>query len=224
MLFLMVAIWPTVSSASTESMADPLAIYGERHEFSVLRDGIPVGKHLISFQQTGEAVHVDSFFNVEVKFLGISLYRFDYQSEAIWKEGKLQTIDVKIDDDGTSMEIKGKRQPDKFIINGEAREIAHGADIYPTNHWNSGIVGQSQILNTLTGKVNNVAITKTGEETVAVRGGTVRASRYVYDGELKIISWYDRRGRWVKMEFKAKDNSDMVYFCETCPVEIGSRE
>lgn len=210
--------------ASPEVAGDPLGLYGQSHEFSVLRDGIPVGRHLLLFEREGDAVRVQNVFNIEVSFLGISLYRFDYRSRALWAADGLQAIDITINDDGTNSEISGRRETTAFRISGENMATVEGTEIYPTNHWNSGALSQSRLFNTLTGKMNNVTIINAGEETVAVRGGTVRATRYVYDGELKLDSWYDRRGRWVKMAFKAKDNSDMVYFCETCPVEVGSSE
>lgn len=225
LLFLLfTVVWAEDVAASSQAAVDPLSLYGPSHEFSVLRDGIPVGRHLVQFERAGEAVHVQNVFNIDVSFLGISLYRFDYRSRAVWEANGLQAIDITINDDGKSSRISGLRETTVFRISGDNRAIVDEAEVYPTNHWNSGVLSQTRLFNTLTGEINNVTITKAGEETVAVRGGTVRASRYVYDGELKFVSWYDRRGRWVKMKFKAKDNSDMVYYCETCPVEVGSSE
>ncbi|MCC3305313.1 DUF6134 family protein [Sneathiella sp. HT1-7] len=224
LLLLMMMIGIHGAAASSDRAVDPLSLYGERHEFSVHRDGVPVGKHMVSFERVGDAYRVDSELNIEVKFLGISLYRFDYESEAIWSEGKLTAIDIRINDDGTNSKIRGMRHVAAFVVNGEVHATTSHPEVYPTNHWHKGVLDQSRLFNTLTGKMNNVTITDTGEETVPVRGGTVRATRYVYDGELTLMSWYDRKGRWVKMAFKAEDNSDMVYFCETCPVEVGLNE
>ena len=224
MIVLLIAAWAQIAAASTDKTVDPLKLYGKSHEFSVLRDGIPVGRHIVSFSKEGEAVRARSTFNVKITFLGFSLYQFDYRSEALWNAGKLRTIDIRIDDDSTQSNFNAMQQGDIFKVNEEIRGITSDSGVYPTNHWNKNVLAQTSVFNTLTGKMNFVTITRAGEETVAVRGGTVRATRYVYDGELKLVSWYDNNGRWVKMKFKAKDNSDMVYFCETCPVEVGSSE
>ena len=223
-IVLAMAFWTQMAAASTGETVDPLKLYGKSHEFSVLRDGIPVGRHIVAFDKKGEAVRARSSFYVKITFLGLSLYKFDYRSEALWDGGKMKAIDILIDDDGTQAEINATQQADRLWVNGKIQKITVSSDVFPTNHWNKHVLTQSTVFNTLTGELNRVTITNAGEETVAVRGGALRATRYDYDGELKLTSWYDRRGRWVKMKFKAKDNSDMVYFCETCPVEFGSSE
>jgi hypothetical protein len=212
------------AATSLNEIIDPIKLYGKSHEFSVLRDGIPVGRHIVSFSKEGDAVRARSNFNVKITFLGLSLYDFDYRSDALWSEGKLNSIEIRIDDDGTHSSINAIQKAPTFTVIGETHSITKSSEIFPTNHWNKKVLTQTSVFNTLTGKMNAVTITSVGEETVAVRGGTIRAMRYDYDGELRLSSWYDRKGRWVKMKFKAEDNSDMVYFCETCPVEIGSSE
>jgi len=62
-----------------------------------------------------------------------------------------------------------------------------------------------------------VKIMNKGKERIAVKGGSVMATRYDYSGELTNTSvWYDAKGRWSKLEFKARDGSTVEYICNTC--------
>ena len=88
--------------------------------------------------------------------------------------------------------------------------------LFPTNHWNAGVLGQTRVLNTLTGKINNVSILSKGIETVSTENGPIKATRYVYSGDLDNEVWYDDLGRWVKMRFKASDGSTINYVCKSC--------
>ena len=226
-LILMVGnLWAVsmAAAAAAQPTPDPLSLYGPRLEFSVYRNDVPVGRHVVTFRQDKDQLIVDNRFDVKISFLGIPVFNYLYESEGFWESGKLQSINIKLDDDGKKSEIKGRRLPLSFDANGETIPLGKNAEIYPTNHWNSGVLKESELFNTLTGKMNKVTITKAGEETVDVRGGTVRASRYIYSGELNVVAWYDADGRWVKLKFKAEDNSDMEYVCETCLLQIGKSE
>ena len=98
--------------------------------------------------------------------------------------------------------------------------VVHGP-IISTNHWNADIVKQSRVLNTLTGKINQVKLIKRGKEIIPIKDGTILATRYDYTGELTDTSvWYDSNGRWSKLEFKARDGSTVEYICNTCDVVI----
>lgn len=88
--------------------------------------------------------------------------------------------------------------------------------IYPTTHWNPGVLGASRVLNTISGKVTEVDLIPMGEEQVMVEGRSVTARRFRYTGEIQPDVWYDADGRWVKMRFNAKDGSTIESVCERC--------
>jgi Domain of unknown function (DUF6134) len=208
------------AALSTPAIADPgidpIVLYGDKLEFSVFRNGSKVGKHEVTFKEVNDEVVANTIFDVNISFLNIPVYDYRYMSTGLWEKGKLRSINVNVDDDGEISSFAGFKLPAAFLINGKTEKLSADKEVYPTNHWNNGVLNQTEVLNTITGKMNKVTITKTGLEEVAVKNGTVKANRYVYTGELELESWYDLSGRWVKLKFKAKDNSEMEYFCETC--------
>ena len=71
----------------------------------------------------------------------------------------------------------------------------------------------SQISN---GLMNEVSIQNDGLEKVPTERGIINANKYTYTGQLETTVWYDKRGRWVKMEFFGKDGSTITYRCKKC--------
>lgn len=208
--------------ASETKSVDPITLYGDKLEFEVSRNGKPVGSHRVFFFEKQNAVLADTVFKIEISLLKIPLYNFKYESQGHWENGRLRSINVDVDDDGKVDKFAGFRLPNAFLINGKPQPLAKGTEIYPTNHWNNGVLSQSEVFNTLTGKINQVSIKNAGPEKVAVKGGSVTADRYVYSGDLEVESWYDSQGRWVKLRFKAEDDSLIDYMCTTCAPESES--
>lgn len=88
--------------------------------------------------------------------------------------------------------------------------------IFPTTHWNVAVLDRSTVLNTLTGRLNKVEIEFAGPERIQTASGMISANRYRYSGELETDVWYTRDGRWVKLQFEAKDGSTIEYVCRQC--------
>ncbi len=214
LLILSGLVWGSQAFAADMSVAD---IYGSKIEFDVLRDGAVVGEHITRFEETGDRLVVMSSMKVELKLLFMPVYSFDYKAREVWKRNNLLSLNVTVYDDGESKAFSGEKEGDKFVVTGNGNPYALPAAIYTTNHWNSGVISQEKVLNTLTGKLNQVMIKPQGMETISIRGGDMEAARYDYTGELRDTSvWYDQSGRWVKLEFKAEDGSTISYRCRNC--------
>ena len=195
---------------------DPFSLYGEEIRFSVSRDGEPVGSHIVRFDRDGEDLLVRSNFEIALDFLFFTAYRYRYSSQARWHDGRLLDLEAVTDDNGDVSVVKALEGQGGLEIAGPSGTLASPGPIHPTNHWNAAVIGQTQVLNTITGHINRVAITEQGEVTVATEHGPLEATHYRYSGDLETEVWYDRMGRWVKLRFAASDGSTLVYRCEQC--------
>ncbi len=206
------------AETSFAAAADPFALYGSEIRFNVLMDGSPVGSHVVSFDKTEDGLKVRSDFNIGVKFLFFSAYEFSYRSDATWRGGKLADLSARIDDNGELTVVNAVNAGNKLIIEGPKGRHEAAAEIFPTNHWNPAVLNTrlGVVLNTLTGRPNEVMIVKGDEETVETGAGPRVATRYDYQGELRNRVWYDKAGRWVRMKFQAKGGQTIEYVCEIC--------
>ena len=153
---------------------------------------------------------------MQIDFLFLTAFFFHYQSETNWKNGALIRLKAITNDDGDTYAFKAFIKNNKMVIKDDTSSTTSDLPLFPTNHWNSEVLGQKKVLNTLTGKVNNVLISKVSREAVQTEIGEILATRYAYTGDLDTEIWYDDKGRWVKMRFKGRDGSVITYKCQMC--------
>lgn len=205
----------SLSDPAAESQAlDPRDLYGSELLFGVYRDGTRVGEHRVSFGEDGNAIVVDVRFNVNVRFLGFSAYRYVYTATERWQDGRLVALAAETDGNGDISRVSAVEVGDRLHIRGPAGGVEAAAGTFATNHWNPGVLTEDTVINTITGRLSQVRIVERGTEEVRVNGAVVAARRFVYTGDLDNEVWYDRDGRWVKMRFRAEDGSTIEYVCE----------
>lgn len=215
-VWLLTGLFLTAPSAHASGTPEPGNLYGQMIEFDVFRKGARVGSHSVEFRPEGQILAVDSRFRLKIDVLFFTAYAFDYRSRAQWRDGELVDLRVVVDDNGDPFSLVAERQGGAMRLTRPNENESVAAPILPTNHWNAAVLRESRVLNTLTGRINNVEIVPEGEEIVPTERGPVRATRYRYTGDLQNEVWYDAAGRWVKMRFKGKDGTDIEYVCRRC--------
>lgn len=195
---------------------DPRILYGGDIVFDVYRAEDKVGFHRVAFDANVLGLTVRSRFQLKIDFLFLTAFSYDYQSTAEWHGGILNKLEARVDDNGNQSKILATRAENTMRIEHAGGRLETAAPLFPTNHWNAKVLGARRVLNTLTGRVNEVRIVPRGRETVATERGPVPATRYAYTGDLDNEVWYDDVGRWVKMRFKGRDGSTIDYVCRRC--------
>lgn len=206
----------TFPVAADDRSVDPLELYGDRLDFSVFREGELVGQHAVVFEKRGADLRVESVFEIEVRFLVFTAYTYRYESRSRWRGGELEHLVASVDDDGTLSTVTAVASPDGLTVSGPMGTVFADRPVYPTNHWNPGVLTQSKVFNTITGAINTVQIVPIDREIVETELGPVWATRYAYSGELENQVLYDDLGRWVGMKFDGWDGSEIEYICRRC--------
>lgn len=196
--------------------ADPLDLYGPAIDFDVFRKGNRVGFHHVRFERFGDELRVSTTFRVEVGLLFFTAYRYVYRSDSLWRDGRLMQLRATVNDNGKRSRVEVAHTGSAITIRAGDAGAAFDGTLYPTNHWNSGVLGQTRVLNTLTGRINDVRIVPQGREAVHTERGRIMATRYAYTGELDATVWYDDAGRWVKLRFAGRDGAVIEYRCRRC--------
>lgn len=191
---------------STDMESWVLPLYGEEMQFDVKRNGKKIGEHFVTFKQENDKLIVNAKTKIRVKFLFITAYRFDYKAEEIWQANELKTLNAYTNDNGEVSEVNYTYQ-DKTT------------PLFSTNHWNPNVLNADNVLNSITGKTNNVTISEMGWENISIQDETRAALRHEYSGDLKnVTTWYDEKGRWVGLQFTSKDDSIISYECNLCGI------
>ncbi len=202
-------------SLAAPAAADPVRLYGAEMRYDILRNGDPVGRHLVRFEPRPDGLAVQARSEIRVSFLGFTAYRFDYQSDSLWRDGRLMALRAVTDDDGAVTVVEARADGRHLQV--QAPEpLRHPAPLFPTDHWDARVLSEREVLNTLTGRVNLVSIRPATEESLRTAAGAVPARRFDYSGELELSSWYDAEGRWLGMRFAGRDGSRIDYVCRVC--------
>jgi len=212
-------------ASAFSTLEDVTRLYRGDIEFDVLRDGRLVGRHDVTFSSDEDGLlWAVSNFNLKINFLGFFTYRFDYRSKSKWADGKLLRIDADTNDDGTRKIVSAQYRDGLLrIIPADGKPI-DSEPLFPTDHWNAGVLGQTRVLNTISGKVAEVSIEPQEREIVVAEGRPTMARRYVYSGDLATTVWYDDSGRWLKMRFRGNDGSSIEYSCRRCGLTTDGAE
>ena len=197
------------------AVPDPVALYGNEIVFSVWRKGDEIGQHRVTFARADGALVVESALDLAVKILGITVYRYDYQSQETWR-AMLAALRSTVNDDGTITHVDATAAQGKLDIAGPAGKTATDLPILPSTHWDAQVIAATRVVNTLNGKVDQIKLVPQGIETVPTNVGPRQATHYLWTGDIKAESWYDADGHWLKLRFPGKDGTVIDYVCVHC--------
>jgi hypothetical protein len=116
-------------------------------DFTVLLDGKPVGWHRYSVQLDGDERVLTSTAHLEVRILGLTVYRYTHDATERWKGDCLLRLSSRTDDNGERLEVE--RWLDECAMS--------------FAYWNVAMLKRSELLNPQTGRFESVAITPLGE-------------------------------------------------------------
>lgn len=196
---------------------DPFKLYGSEIDFTVYRSGSEIGQHKVTFANDGGALVVRSLFDIAVKFLGVTVYRYHYLSQETWRGGELAGLASSVNDNGTETTVDARQKDNALVVNGpEAKDELVPLPILPSTHWDSQVIDAAKVLNTINGKVDGVKLVELGPDTVTVAGAPHAATHYRYTGDITAETWYDAGGHWVKLRFPGSDGTLIDYVCQRC--------
>lgn len=185
-------------------------------EYDIFRNDRRVGTHMVKRLRSDDRLVVEIRSRIRITLIGFELYRFHYDAREEWDESGLLSLSVQVDDDGKPAALEGKRQDNEFQWQYGQMQASSSMPVYPTNHWNAAVLDHDAVLNTLTGKINKVNITRDVTNSSLQDIDLTSATRYRYEGQLQLSSWYSDDGDWLAMQFIAKDGSVIDYRCSNC--------
>lgn len=189
-------------------VAGPSAAQTQSWHFEVFLDDSPIGHHHYYLRDKGAAreLRIEARFNV--RFLFINAYRYAHDASERWRGNCLAALTARTDDNGTKSEVDTEGLGDRLVAitatpAGAAmrtREPVEGC-LMSFAYWNPGMLRQTRLLNSQTGKVENVTITSLGEEKINVRGTPTPATRYRISGAKHPIElWYGADRAWLALQ------------------------
>lgn len=170
--------------------------------FDVIRAGDRIGTHLVRLTTEGTRTKAEIEIDLAVSIAFITVYRYTHRNTEIWENGQLLSLTSATDDNGDRYYVRAHREGEGLRIESTAFDGVVPGPLVPTSYWADVFVRQPRLLNSQTGALLPVTIAPAGEEDILAGGRSVRATRYVVDGDLRKEIWYDAQGEWVKTRFE----------------------
>jgi hypothetical protein len=182
-----------------------------RFEYDVIREGDRIGTHSVMFRRKGGDLTVATRTDIKVRLLGITLYRFYYQAEENWVDGRLTRLASRTDNDGEILTVALAK------ASGRIRGTCNGifldmpADLLPISVWHPDFVRKSVIFDQYRCVERKVRVTDHGNKPVSAGLQGVRGRHYGLAGELQRDVWYGPDGQPVRVVFPANDDSEVAF-------------
>ncbi len=174
-----------------------------RRDFRILRDGDDIGRHTMIARRDGSRLTVEIDIAIAVKILGITAYRYELKNREVWEDGRIHSIDSRVNDDGDNGFCRVRREADILMVEGSGYSGPAPVDAATTSYWTADFLTRGVWISTQSGQPLTVSATDQGAETIATGAGDVQAQRWRISGDLELELWYDAAGDWTANAFDA---------------------
>ncbi len=182
--------------------------------FRVMLDDREIGTHEFRVNPLGDGKHVEINASFDVKLLFFTAYSYRHNNIERWEDGCLTAIESTTDDNGTEYRVEGQARDEGFVVDATGDDDTVGpACTRSFAYWNPEFLDSSQLLNSQTGEIVDVEISRQADEVLQVDGQPVAAKRYALEMEDGTISlWYAREsGQWLALEAPARGERVLRY-------------
>ena len=210
---------PTAIAVAIGLLVVPFAALGDHlrvYDYSVLRDGEPIGLFNISFETSGRTQRVEVVSDVAVTIGPITLFRLVHQRSEIWHDNVLVESVAHTEKNGDVFEIEITREDDgyKRVLNGRIDKFDSSVEVLAL--WHESLFTGSTFISAFEDDVMSLSIVYQGEQEVALSDGIVAAQHYKMTGDSERDLWFDADGHLVKLRF-SELLSDIEYVLDTGP-------
>lgn len=197
--------------AATVAWAAPLRDAQELR-FQVFLNERPIGEHRFQIRESGPKRRVTSVADFSVDFLFVNLYRYRHESRETWRDGCLEAIEARTDDNGERLLVRGADGAGRFAVTGPAGRIEAEGCLKTFAYWDRTFLEQPRLLNPQTGELVDVAVRAQGRDDIDVGRQLLTANKYqlVADG-LDIELWYHDTLGWVGLASDVGDGRRLIY-------------
>ncbi|MEM7176426.1 MAG: DUF6134 family protein [Pseudomonadota bacterium] len=178
-------------AAGTTLPRRALATQRAYRKFRVYRGSREMGTHSLSATLDDQGFQIDIRIKLAVRVLGITAYRYTLINREIWRDGTIQSVDSRVNDDGTDDFCKIRKDGDQLSITGSRFTGTQPAEAVTTSYYDMSFLKRRPWISTQSGAALPVEIADQGD------------GKWKVSGELDTTLIYDDRGEWMGSIFDA---------------------
>ena len=181
-------------------------------DFRVTLDDREIGRHrfTLAARESGER-EVRSEARFDVRFLFVDAFRYRHEAAERWQGECLQGLESSTETNGTLEAVRAQTQGGRLVVEAGGRREAHEGCVMSFAYWNPRVLAARRLLNSQTGELLPVRVTRIGEESIEAGGRTVTAERHRIEApKLRIDLWY-AGDQWLALESPAAGGRRLRY-------------
>lgn len=191
-------------------MAEPWIPPDNRLEFTIAREGDEIGRQTLAFSRDGARLVVDTRVEIRVKRFFVTVHRFERSARSVWQDGLLQSYTATTDNNGEKSSLNVAVSGDALTVVAQGHTQMVPRALKVSELWNVDIMSENSVINTVTGEVNEIAVSGPEMTSLELGGRTIPARRYRMSGRTTREIWYDEKGGLLQISRKARDGSTVV--------------
>ena len=194
--------------------ADAPPAAGASGTFRVLLDGKPIGQHRFSATASADDAAERTMVSeatFAVRFLGITVYRYQHRAVEHWRGDCLVALSADTDDNGQRTRVSARAQGERFEVSAPVAQAERGC-VMSFAYWSPALRAQQRLLNAQTGRIEPVHISALGDNPLTVGERTVSASGWRISGPAQPIDvWYSPHGDWLGLDTRVEGGRTLSY-------------
>jgi hypothetical protein len=199
-------------SRALNGLSDSRGPESQEWRFRVLLDQKEIGRHDFFVQRNGGSQVLRTVADFEYKVLFVKLYEYQHENHEIWQGDCLASIESVTDANGKLSNVKGTRQEETFVVQGDGGEARLPACVMSFAYWNPDFLGQKQLLNSQNGEFLDITVSSPVLDPLEIRGELLPAYRYqLVADELKLDLWYSADREWLGLESETEGGRMLRY-------------
>jgi len=185
-----------------------------RIEFDIYRNNKNIGKHIFSFNRSGEELNVESIISFQIKKLGLVLYKYKANGIETYSADNLIKFSSETAQNGKKKYVNIKIEDGQYLVDGSSFKGKTSLDHLIGTWWNHSLVKAEAQISGVSGRIIKQKVTFLGEEKITINNKTYNALHFNFsstdqklgkDKKLNTDVWYDKENlNWIKASFEKK--------------------
>jgi hypothetical protein len=200
-----------VTGAASAAVALPVPSGGSL-AFRMVRHGIEIGTHALTFSHDGEMLTVRIVVDALVTFASIPIARYSHRGVETWRDATLVQLTGDTDKNGTRNWVRAQRTDEGLVVLGsQTKRYISPESAIPTSYWDKRML-DGPMISLEDGVLLSPKVADLRMESVRLASGQmISADHYSLTGAFAVDLWYDEQRTWAGMAMTVVDGSEVHY-------------